>query len=194
MAAATTDPQDVPQWRTALEQCLKEGSDVMNLQSRSLGDAEAAEISQMLSCQENCAVRFLHLNQNAIGDAGATAISNLLFREDRDIERAVLPLETLGLWGNSIGEGGIAALAQGIRYNTTLKNLFLFGNPGIDGVHEDTKKAAVVRRGIGSMWGKKNAPITRAEEPPVPRGVQALVDAIAVNDTLSAVVVGDAHD
>jgi Leucine Rich repeat len=163
--AATKD------WHAEVDRVLREGEDELNLSQCSLGDAEAAEVAEKLRANRN-SVNDLNLAfNNKIGDAGATALAALL-RQDNgggssDAESASetgdsgsggAALEYLQLQFNAVGRKGIANLSDALRHNTTLLELYLFGNPGVDARKSSEAEAAA--------------------------GIDSLLSAIAVNTTL----------
>jgi Leucine Rich repeat len=114
------------QWRPELERVVRGQNSDLELLSMSLGDSEVVEVVQTLSANPN-AVKTLNLGGNAIGNAGAAAIANLLRHGSG------CALEELYLFRNHIDAVGITALGDALRNNTSLRLLFLRGNPGIEG-------------------------------------------------------------
>jgi ribonuclease inhibitor len=120
-----------------------------------LGVVDAVSLAKAL--QVNTSVELLNLTGNAFGNAGATALAELLSRANSKLKelcfiesgigsagaaalgRALLVntnLVTLNLGGNTeIGNAGAIALAPGLAKNTRLKSLFV-GNCGIGGTGE----------------------------------------------------------
>jgi Leucine Rich repeat len=105
----------------------EEGSSVLRLSKRRVGDAGAKAVAaNLLQAGEASIVRVLRLEDNAIGDAGAAALAELLS------SRGGAALSDVYLSGNDIGPAGISALADSLRRNFSLIELRLLGNPGVD--------------------------------------------------------------
>jgi Leucine Rich repeat len=111
-------------WRVELEDCLRDGSEDLNLAVEDLGDTEVVEIAERLLRSDN-AVRWLSLDSNTMGDRGARAVAELL-RSDH------CALESVQLAHNNIGPEGIVALGEALRENTTVSRVFLSHNPGVE--------------------------------------------------------------
>jgi Leucine Rich repeat len=165
--AATKD------WRAELDRVLRAGEEKLDLRECSLGDAGAAEVAEKLRANRNN-VKNLYLGGNKIGDAGATAIAALLRQNNgdgsSDAESASgmgdsgsggAALEYLYLHFNTIGRKGIADLSDALRHNTTLRELWLARNPGVDAAKSSEAEAVA--------------------------GIDSLLSAIAVNTTLTTV-------
>jgi Leucine Rich repeat len=159
-----------PEWLAEVERVLREGKDILGLTDVSLSDAGAVEVAEKL---HGSAVIRVYLGGNAICNTGAAALAELLRDDgsgrenDANKEKNVPPLEFLQLATNGIGSDGIAALADALRNNTTLKELRLNQNPGVDASISETESAI---------------------------GIDSLVSAIGVNTTLKKVVVGTVSD
>ena len=69
------------------------------------------------------AVTRLHLYDTHVGDAGASALAAALGRGARP------RLKFLGLGGTAIGDAGLVTLAPALRRLPALKDLYLWGNP-----------------------------------------------------------------
>jgi Leucine Rich repeat len=110
-------------WREKVQRALMKGG-LLSLTDEFLGDAEVAEIAQMLRESAGNEVKYLHVDMNDVGDAGAVAVAELL--------RGNPPLETVLLGCNKIGADGIAALADALCENTHVKELILWANRGVD--------------------------------------------------------------
>ena len=85
-----------------------------------MGDEGSEAIAEVL--KYNKAIRQAILSVNGIGPAGALALASVL-EED---EKAVL--EVLCLGGNNLGDKGLGFLADMLRTNTSLKELWLRDN------------------------------------------------------------------
>jgi Leucine Rich repeat len=147
------------EWRAELERVVAEGETMLILKGMSLGDAEVVKIVEML---HDTTVSTLDLGTNKIGDAGACAVAELLHRNENDADSATT-LEVLRLARNDIGVPGIGALADALKENTTLRDLHLFRNPGVDSSVD------------GTAWEDTEA------------GISLLIAAIGVNTTLEKV-------
>jgi Leucine Rich repeat len=155
--AALCGGDEVVEWRAELDEVVQwGGQEVLDLMNMSIGDTGAVEVAEKLGGGSN-KVRGLYLSNNGISDVGAAAIAELL-RGDKIVEDVTLA------W-NDIGADGMAALADALRHNTTLRDLKVFGNRGVDP--------------------------ERGTEAEVAAGVESLLAAIAVNTTLERVVVND---
>jgi Leucine Rich repeat len=117
-----------------------------------------AVIVEKLRAATSNAVKELNLNDNALGDAGALHVARLLGRDDDN--RGGASLEEVYLDDNDIGHDGVEILADALRHNTTLLELTLEGNPGVD----------------ASVEGSSDADVAE--------GIDELVSAIGVNTTL----------
>uniref|UniRef100_A0A7S3RQ96 Uncharacterized protein n=1 Tax=Emiliania huxleyi TaxID=2903 RepID=A0A7S3RQ96_EMIHU len=128
-AAARREMPGGPAWREAAERASAGGSCELALIERGLDDADV--IALVASLQREAAgsaltgsrpinnVTSLDLRGNAIGDAGAAALSGLLRGEG-------CAICTLRLWGNRIGDEGGAALVSALaRPNSSLTSLDL---------------------------------------------------------------------
>ncbi|EOD40575.1 hypothetical protein EMIHUDRAFT_222693 [Emiliania huxleyi CCMP1516] len=90
------------------------------------GDAEVAQLAEVLASGAAPRLEKLWLNYNQIGDEGCKALAAALGKEG-----AVPRLETLSLVGNKIGDEGCKALAAAIGKEGTaprLETLYLEGN------------------------------------------------------------------
>jgi hypothetical protein len=76
----------------------------------------------------------LQLEANEIGDSGAAAVGKFL-------RGSAAGSELVDLSWNVFGRKGVAALADALRYNTTVKELLLAGNPGVDSSEEGSSEA-----------------------------------------------------
>jgi Leucine Rich repeat len=147
----------VSDWRVELERVVREGEPILVLQNMFLGDFEAGEIAETLrTCHT---VKTLELGWNNIGNIGAIAVAELL-RSDS----GATALEVVNLSRNEIDLPGVEALANALKENTTLRDLHLFRNPGVE------------------PSGKG----TRAQDP---AGVRLIIAAISVNTSLEYVFV-----
>jgi Leucine Rich repeat len=149
------------EWRDQLEHVLREGAAILNLEDMYLGNAEAVEIAARLRGSKTSVTR-LNLDFNEIEDAGASAIAELLRADNGECED-ISRLEWVELATNSIGRGGVAALADALKYNTSVKRLWIGWNPRVDPIVGD------------SSDGEAEA------------GINSLVSAIGVNTTLETV-------
>jgi Leucine Rich repeat len=154
---------DSEEWREELENTLRDGLEDLYLFDLSVGAAEMAEVAKRLR-ERKTAVKSLHLSKNSIGDAGAHSVAELL-RENGggDGSDGRTAVEEVNLQENGIGRDGIEAVANALRHNSTVRRLFLQGNPGVDPEQGEAEAAA---------------------------GTEALVAAIGVNTTLERVVGG----
>ena len=76
-------------------------------------DAGATALAEML--KENTTLQQLNISGNSIGQGGATALAEML--------KENTTLQQLNISGNSIGQGGATALAEMLKENTTLQQL-----------------------------------------------------------------------
>jgi Leucine Rich repeat len=147
-------------WRAKVDRVLCEEGEELNLHNTSsLGDVGVQEVAEKLRGTSN-AVKELYLGWNEIGDKGARSVADLL----RSNPPALVKVH---LHYNNIGRDGIASLADALSENTTVWELYLRGNKGVD---PDPK------------WGG-----TEAE---AAAGIDSLIAAIDVNMTLKEVHVG----
>jgi Leucine Rich repeat len=159
-----------PLWRDELDRVVRSGGGeeegeegaILDLQKRHLGDAEITQVAERLSQGDAQHVKFLNVHGNCFGDAGAASIAELL----REASGKKAALECVNLTSNCIGPEGILALAGALRENSTLTQLSLWRNPGVD-----------------ARGGLSNGADAAA-------GVDSLVAAIGVNTTLQIVDVG----
>jgi Leucine Rich repeat len=135
------------------------------LANYSLGDTGTAYVVERIRGSRSVAA--LSVPNNAIGDAGAAALADLLRGKDG------MTLERVQLDQNNIGRDGIEVLADALKQNTTLRELQITDNPGVD-----PTAAAADASGGGS------------DAEAAAGGVAALVAAIGVNTALELVAVG----
>jgi Leucine Rich repeat len=141
-------------WRVEVDRVLCDGNEELYLSNWSLCTEGAAEVAEQLRGTSN-AVQMLDLSNNKFGDGGARSVGELL----RSNPRA---LEEVDLGDNDIGRDGVAALADALRVNTTVRQLYLDRNNGVD-----------------PQWGGSAADAGA--------GVDSLVAAIGVNTSLQMV-------
>jgi hypothetical protein len=123
-AAAAASGGDDPSMEE-VQQCVKEllprlennepGLMDVNLQSKSLGDADAKALG--LALRSNTTVTTLVLNYNQIGDQGAKDLA--------DAVRHSTTMTWMNLRNNQIGDQGAKDLADGVRHSTTMTTLHL---------------------------------------------------------------------
>jgi Leucine Rich repeat len=126
-------------WRAEIERALRDDSTMLNLTNKALGDEGTVFLAESLRGGSN--VANVKLNNNRIGDAGAAAVAALL----ADPESAT-SLRGIMMCRNDVGSQGIAALADGLRHNATLKKLNVSDNPGVTG---ETTGVSALARAIG---------------------------------------------
>jgi Leucine Rich repeat len=117
------------EWHAELERVVREGKEDFDFMFKSLGDSGAVDLVEAL--RGNTTVRRLSISNNAIGDVGAAAIAELLREEyGGGAGENGSPLVAVHLNSNCIGRPGIEALAEALRFNTSLERLWLMSNPG----------------------------------------------------------------
>jgi Ran GTPase-activating protein (RanGAP) involved in mRNA processing and transport len=109
-----------PEWRVELDRVLREGEQAINLSTNYMGDTGANEVAEKLL--RGTEVTHVDLSDNAITDAGAAALAELL-RDD------TIALEFLNLNDNNISLNGVRSLAEGLKKNTTLTFLAALRQP-----------------------------------------------------------------
>mmetsp|Transcript_22190 Transcript_22190/g.47992 ORF Transcript_22190/g.47992 Transcript_22190/m.47992 type:complete len:255 (-) Transcript_22190:1539-2303(-) len=123
---ALIDAKIGPAATCKLVQALKDNTHVKTLwlAGNNMGDGGSEAIAEVLKC--NHAIRQAILSVNGIGPAGALALASVLEEEDDDDEKAVL--EVLCVGGNNLGDKGAAFLADMLRTNASLIELWLRDN------------------------------------------------------------------
>ena len=104
-----------------------------------INDEAAVLIAEALAAQAPPTVQHVDLQGNAIGDAGAAALAEVVAKSD--------VIVSLNLQWNDVGDAGAAALAEAIKHNTRLRLLGIFGNARVarDGLAALTAAAALNR-------------------------------------------------
>lgn len=92
----------------------------LDLGSRSLRNKDVFTLCKT-TLKNNAALRFLYLDCNEIGNAGARYLARVLMTNNA--------LETLFLQSNNIGRAGVRALSRAMAYNCTLTHMVLDENP-----------------------------------------------------------------
>mmetsp|Transcript_18116 Transcript_18116/g.40191 ORF Transcript_18116/g.40191 Transcript_18116/m.40191 type:complete len:256 (+) Transcript_18116:221-988(+) len=124
---ALIDAKIGPAATCKLVQALKDNTHVKTLwlAGNNMGDEGSEAIAEVLKC--NHTIRQAILSVNGIGPAGALALASVLEQEDDDDdEKAVL--EVLCVGGNNLGDKGAAFLADMLRTNASLIELWLRDN------------------------------------------------------------------
>ena len=105
-----------------LTHALKNNTHVKTLwlAGNNMGDEGSEAIAELLRC--NKVIRQIILSVNGIGPTGALSLASVL----EDDEEAVL--EVLCMGGNNLGDKGAMFLAEMLRTNTSLKELWLRDN------------------------------------------------------------------
>jgi len=101
--------------RQAMQQ-IEEGTQALNLEGHRLGDEGVHRLARAIEASKT--LKELHLDSCEISDDGASALADLLEREDSSI--SIVSLE-----GNSISEDGRRRLGQALEKSTTLEDLRL---------------------------------------------------------------------
>jgi Leucine Rich repeat len=148
-----------PMWRGILERAVDHRNEILDLRglSEKLGDDGAKVVAERL---RGSAVERLLLARNDIGDSGAASLADLLRADNGGAA-----LSSINLQGNNIGREGVETLADALKHTTSLKELVLVVNPGVD----------------WTMGGS---------EADVRASIDALVSAIGVNTSLEKVFAG----
>ncbi|XP_068699918.1 protein NLRC3-like isoform X2 [Montipora foliosa] len=139
----------------------------LRLDDNSIGDEGATSLSQVLAV--NTSLTTLKLSGNSIGDAGATSLSQAL--------AVNTSLTTLKLFGNSIGEAGATSLSQALAVNTSLTTLKLSGNSIGDAGATSLSQALAVNTSLTTLKLSGNS-IGYA-------GATSLSQALAINTSLT---------
>ncbi|KJE97322.1 hypothetical protein CAOG_07749 [Capsaspora owczarzaki ATCC 30864] len=142
------------------------------LHNNKLGDAGATAIAEVLKV--NTTLKALGLAKNQIGEAGAQAIAEAL--------EVNTTMTSLSLNENRIGEAGAQAIADALKVNTTLTDLVLAKNPIGDVAVQAIAEALEVNTTLTELYLWENQ-ITCT-------GAQALAEALKANTTLTELDMG----
>jgi Ran GTPase-activating protein (RanGAP) involved in mRNA processing and transport len=139
----------------------------MELNDNSIGNRGATRLAEAL--QKNTSLESLRLWHNKIGNTGALAIAKMLFTNS-----TLLRLE---LGGNNIGPEGCKDLAQALQYNTSLTRLGL----------EECKISCEGAMELATMLQTNTTLLTLdvGNNNIKTRGIQALAHALCINTTLT---------
>jgi Leucine Rich repeat len=137
-------------WRAALDHALLEGEESFLVGLMPMGDVGAVELAEKFRRSGGkCRVKELRLRSCSIGDAGAHAIAGLLRPDNSDGDDVGVGIEVLDLSNNNIGSEGIAAVADGLRHNSTVRELWIPGNPGVENSEVEEEGIATLVSAIG---------------------------------------------
>ncbi|EOD06775.1 hypothetical protein EMIHUDRAFT_106703 [Emiliania huxleyi CCMP1516] len=160
----TNGKDDKPLVKQLYEAAFKEQfgkATVLNYRGLGWGDAEAAQLAEVLASGAAPRLERLELQRNKIGDEGCKALAAALGKEG-----AAPRLETLSLGENKIGDEGCKALAAALGKEGAaprLKELYLFCNEIGD---EGCKAlAAALKEGAAPSLKARDAPLATRPSP-----------------------------
>lgn len=93
---------------------------LLELDSNAIGDAGAAHLAQVLQKNMDLKLKMLDLTSNGIGDKGANQLAEALEKN--------VTLEQLDLSSNRIKDSGVSRFATSLRSNRTLRSISLNSN------------------------------------------------------------------